>query len=212
MKTPDTPKEKADTIEIPPVRIQRISITLVGDAPLVCHRWSAKARKQMLDKQTKKAQQARAAKDPFQDYVESLYWISACPAQPTEQDIAKAKFGFPALAFKQAAVDACTQVSGIKKTFARGAFHVDGDLVPIFGKVRMREDSVRLSGPGGKADLRYRGEFPTWRCELTVRFNAAAITPEQVVNLFNVAGFAVGIGEHRAERDGNWGLFHVEVA
>ena len=31
----------------------------------------------------------------------------------------------------------------------------------------------------------------------------------QILNLFNTAGFAVGVGEWRMEKDGQYGLFHV---
>lgn len=33
---------------------------------------------------------------------------------------------------------------------------------------------------------------------------------EQIVNLFNVAGFACGVGEWRPSKDGSFGTFHVE--
>lgn len=62
----------------------------------------------------------------------------------------------------------------------------------------------------GTADIRYRGEFPEWSTEITLRYNANVLSPEQVANLFNVAGFAVGVGEWRPQRDGSFGMFHVE--
>jgi hypothetical protein len=62
----------------------------------------------------------------------------------------------------------------------------------------------------GTADIRFRGEFREWRTRLTVRYNARVLSDEQIVNLFNTAGFAVGIGEWRSEKDGSYGLFHVE--
>ena len=32
---------------------------------------------------------------------------------------------------------------------------------------------------------------------------------EQIVNLFNVAGFGIGVGEARPQKNGSWGMFHV---
>ena len=72
----------------------------------------------------------------------------------------------------------------------------------------MREDVVRLMGT--TADLRYRGEFKTWKAVVTVRHNPSVLSREQVCNLFNVAGFAIGIGEWRPQKDGSFGMFHVE--
>ena len=96
-------------------------------------------------------------------------------------------------------------------TFAKGAFHVLGDLLEIKGsKPKMREDIVRLnSGPKPVADIRYRAEFEKWSVEIPVRFNQSAITPEIITNLFNIAGFSVGIGEWRPEKNGAFGMFEV---
>jgi len=52
------------SVTLPPLNIQTVSVTLIGDTPLIVHRWSEKAKKQMLDKQTKKATAGREAKDP----------------------------------------------------------------------------------------------------------------------------------------------------
>jgi len=182
-------------IELPRMDIQRFQITLIGDSPLICHAWSKKAKQAMLDKQMKKAKAARDAKDPEQEYRESLYYCE------------DGRYGFPAVAFKSAAVDACSHVDGLTKVGARGAFHIVGDMVPIEGEPTMREDMVRIGM--GTADIRYRGEFRQWQATLEVRYNAAMFSPEQIVNLFNTAGFAIGIGEWRPQKDGSFGMFHV---
>lgn len=194
-------------ISIPRITIEHIEIEIVGDSPLISHAWSEKAKRQMLDKQMKKAKAAKEAKDPVADFCESLYWISAKPAKPTEKDVAKGVFGFPCVAFKSAAVGACRFSDGIKMTEARGAFHVVGELVVIDGTPTPREDMVRIAM--GTADIRYRGEFKAWKAKLVVQYNTAALSPEQIVNLFNVAGFGVGVGEWRPEKDGSYGRFHV---
>ena len=94
------------------------------------------------------------------------------------------------------------------KVAARGMFHVNlgQDLVKINGTPEPREDMVRIQMT---TDIRYRGEFREWSVDLDVQYNAAAVSPEQVVNLFNVAGFAVGVGEWRPEKNGSFGMFHV---
>jgi len=71
----------------------------------------------------------------------------------------------------------------------------------------MREDMVRVGM--GTADLRYRGEFADWSAKLLVRYNANVLSESQILNILNVAGFAVGVGEWRPERDGMSGMFHV---
>jgi hypothetical protein len=197
------------TVDFPKMELVQIKIQLMGTSPLVCHRWSEKAKREMLDKQQKKAKQAKAPKDPFRDFCESMYWLTPMPTDPTEEDVANARFGFPAVAFKQAAVDACTQIAGITKTLARGAFHVQGEYVEIVGsRPEMREDCVRLQMSG--ADIRHRGMFPApWYVELDVIYNMNVISADQIANLFNVGGFAVGVGEGRPQKDRSWGMFKV---
>jgi hypothetical protein len=199
---------KSTAIELPPLNIETLSVPLVGDSSLIVHAWSEKAIKAMADKQQKKASAGREAKDPWAEFCGSMYWLDGKPEKPTEQDVETARFGFPAIAFKAAAVTACTSIGGITKIAARQAFHVEGEFVEIKGPPpSMREDVCRVGM--GVADLRYRGEFSPWSVDLTVKFNANLMSAAQVVNLFQTAGFAVGVGEWRPERDGPHGRFHV---
>lgn len=197
-------------VEIPEINLRTMKLTIVGDSSLIVHAWSEKAKKMILDKQMKKATTAKEAKDPWIDFCESLYWLDGMPDKPTEEDIATARFGFPACGFKAAAVDAGYQ-QGIlaKKTTARGAFHIIGDMVEIKGTPTMREDMVRIGM--GTADIRYRGEFKEWTAELIIRYNPNVMSAEQIVNLINMGGFANGIGEWRPSKDGSFGTFHVKT-
>lgn len=182
-------------IELPPLNIATMTLTLIGDSSLICHAWDKKSIGIMLDKQMKKAKAGREAKDPETDYLGSLYPLPG------------GGYGFPSIAFKSAAVTACTSTGSITKVAARQAFHVMDEFVPIDGEPTMRQDMVRIGM--GTADIRHRGEFLRWRATLTVRFNANVLSAEQILNLFNTAGFGVGIGEWRSEKDGGHGLFHV---
>ena len=197
-------------VEIPEINLRTMKLTIVGDSSLIVHAWSEKAKKMILDKQMKKATTAKEAKDPWIDFCESLYWLDGMPDKPTEEDIATARFGFPACGFKAAAVDAGYQ-QGIlaKKTTARGAFHIVGDMVEIKGTPTMREDMVRIGM--GTADIRYRGEFKEWTAELAIRYNPNVMSAEQIINLINMGGFANGIGEWRPSKDGSFGTFHVKT-
>jgi hypothetical protein len=183
-----------EVIMLAPPRVETVHIEVVGTAPLICHRWSEKAKKQMLDKQTKAARAPKTAKNPEQDFKDSLY------AHPD------GGYGFPSVAFKAAAVRAGTY-SDMKMTFLRGAFHVTGELVKIQGDATMREDMVRL--PSRVADIRHRGEFKDWSATIALQVNTSSLSVEQLANLFLIAGFAVGVGEWRPERNGQYGRFEV---
>ena len=199
---------KSTAIELPPLALETVEIPLIGTTPLIVHAWSEKALRAMADKQQKKATKGREAKVPFDDFVGSLYWLSEKPEKATEADVDKGRFGLPAIAFKSAAVTACTSTGAITKVAARQAFHVVGEMVEIIGPPpAMREDVARVGM--GTADLRYRGQFDPWGVKVRVEINTAVISPEQVVNLFALAGFAVGVAEWRPERDGGYGRFRV---
>lgn len=189
-------QEQQIVVQLMPLNIQRLKMRLVGDSALICNRWSEKAKKMILDKQMKKAKSAKEAKDPKRDFKESLYKMKGGNG-----------YGFPAIGFKNAAVSACSHIDGITKVLARGAFHVVGELIKIEGKPTMREDMVRVGM--GIADIRFRGEFQEWEAVVEIRYNANVLSADQIVNLFNTAGFAIGVGEWRPEKDGSYGMFHV---
>lgn len=197
-----------ESIELPQVDIRHMTVTLIGDSPLIVHAWSDKAKRAMLEKQTKAAKTAKAAKDPWRDFVDSMYWLSDKPAHPKQEDVNEARFGMPVIAFKAAAVNACSHVDGVTKVGARGAFHIEGEFVQIDGPPPyMREDMVRIHM--GTADIRYRGEFREWRVHLPIRYNANLFSAAQIINLFNTAGFGIGVGEWRPQKNGSFGMFHV---
>lgn len=199
-------------IELPALKIGLMEVTLISDSPLIVHAWSQKAKLEMLRKQMKKAKAAKEAKDPRADYEAAMYRT------------ADGGYGFPSVAFKNAAVTAGTSVAGLTKIQARQAFHIlgeDADIEGAFdgsksrvnlvriegGEPQMREDMVRVGM--GTADLRYRPEFPKWRARILVRYNENVLSESQILHLLNVAGFAVGVGEWRPEKDGQYGMFHV---
>lgn len=213
MATKPVKDEVAITLPRPDFRI--LEVPIIGDTPLIVHAWSIKAKREMLNKQMKVAQPAKLAKDPIADFEASLYKLD------------DGGYGFPSVAFKSAAVAACTSVGGVTKVAARQAFHILGEDILVEGAfegLKMRQNLVRIIGSEpamredmvrvgmGTADLRYRGEFFPWSATLHIRYNARALTPEQIMNLTNTAGFAVGVGEWRPERDGQSGLFHVAEA
>ena len=174
-----------------------------GLSPLISHKWSEKAKKEMLDKQMKKKLSTRQAKNPQAEFESSLYLLS-------NGKHPKGPYGFPAVAFKAAAVRAAKQLDGMNMTDARGLFYIepdDGDLVQIHTPQppEMREDMVRLNGKS--ADIRYRGSFVNWSVTLNVRYNADVVSQEQLLNLFELAGFSCGVGEWRMEKGGTFGTF-----
>ncbi len=201
--------ESEVSVSIPAIEIKTFQLRIVGDTPLISHAWDEKTKRQMLEKQMKKASKGKEARNPFDEFVNSLYWLTEKPDNPTMEDVQKAKFGFPVVGFKAAAVSGGFRSGVVKnKTMPNGVFHIIGEFAEIEAVPEMREDMVRIGM--GVADIRYRGEFKEWATTLTIRYNANAMSMEQIINLFNIGGFACGVGEWRSEKGGSNGMFHVE--
>ena len=213
--------EKKTYLEIRPLEINRIPIRIVGDTPLLVHAWSAKAKKMILDAQTgKNKTKAKAKKDPFDDFINSMNWLEGHPEISTPEAFAEAvhngaRWGFPVGAIKMAANSAAYRLGWTKsKMELRGAYFLksaDGNMAEIKGSIpTIREDMVRVGM--GVADIRYRAEFKEWYMDFELEWSETGIlTGEQIINCINAGGFAVGIGEWRPEHDGELGRFHIEA-
>lgn len=214
-------KEENTIIQIPEIKVREANLTIVGDSPLLIHKFSEKAKAEILNKQMKKAKEPKTAKVPFADFIQSLHWITPMPDvnKKTEEELKKefekavkegAKFGFPTVGIKQSAISAAYRGGLAKnKVSIQGAFHIKGELAEITGELKMREDYCKI--PMAGADIVYRGEFQTgWKCTFTVLFDESVISLEQIVQMINLGGFSVGIGDWRTEKGGNFGMFHVE--
>lgn len=213
--------KNTEVIEIKPIKEERVKIRIVGDTPLIMHAWSEKAKRMMLEAQMGKAKgKKKEAKNPVEDFINSMYWLTDMPAEMTEDAFYDAisngaRFGFPVTAIKQAAISAAYRMGWSKdKMSLRGAFFIDGtdgDMVEIHSDVpEMREDMVRVGM--GTSDIRYRGEFKNWYADLVIRYNTnGQHSLENIINIINAGGYICGIGEWRPEKDGQFGTFHVEA-
>lgn len=214
-------KKEETVVEIRPLDIQRVNIRIVGDTPLIVHSWSEKAKKEILDKQMKRTvTKSKDARDPYADFLSSMYWITDKPKENTEKAFEKAvkngaKWGFPTNAIKQAGNSAAYRLGWVKNQMAlRSTYFITsefGELAEIKGSIpEIREDNVTIGM--GTADLRYRAEFKNWYMDLQLEFNASgSLTLEQIINIINVGGYGCGLGEWRPERDGIFGRYHVET-
>lgn len=217
-----------EIIEIKPVEIRTVSVRVRGTAPLIMHKWSEKAKKMILDKQTKATKtKGHDLKVPVADFISSAYWITPEPVGDSDEECeiafnkavdAGARWGFPVTAIKQATIMAASRNDiDIKTTTLRGCFFIKGEgpdmLAEVKGSVpHMREDMVRVGGISKTADIRHRAQFDNWYMDLEISYNVnGPITIEQIVNLINLGGFTCGIGEWRPEKDGSFGTYVVEA-
>lgn len=173
-------KKKAETTEIitiPHINIQYAHIHIVGDTPLIVHKWSEKAKKEMLEKQMKVAKtKGKDAKDPVADFIDTIYWLDGEPAEKTEEafDAAirnGARIGFPATAFKACALNGTFWLGAIKKkTEPKAAFHIPCEFVEVHGTITPREDMVKVGGQTKVADIRYRAQISDWWADVPIKY------------------------------------------
>jgi len=220
-------KKSTGVIEIKPVEIKTIKVRIRGTAPLIMHKWSEKAKRMILDKQTKETKtKTRDLKVPFADFISSAYWMTEEPTGNTDEECEEnfmkavengARWGFPVTAIKQATASASAYNDiGIPKTKIRAAFFLEGEGPDMLAEVKgcvphIREDMVRLAATGSPADIRHRAQFDDWYMDLKLAYNAnGPLTIEQIINLLNLGGLTCGIGEWRPEKDGSYGTYQVE--
>jgi hypothetical protein len=213
--------KKDVVVEIPEVKVKRFKIRIVGDSPFICHAWSEKAKKEMLDNQTGKPKKAKEPKNPVADFIRSMYWLSPMPEEMTEAAFEKAvkkgaKFGLPVVMFVKAAANGARLNQAAKfnnEVFSKMWISGDaGEFAVIKGDPPvMREDMVRIGGATKVADIRYRGEFRNWSVELTVAYNASVSSTEEIINFINLGGFSAGVGEWRINKGGPFGAYHCEM-
>lgn len=214
-------KKTEEIVEIRPLDNKQVKVQIIGDTPLIVHAWSDKAKKMMLEAQQKVTKtKAKDIRDPYDEFINSMYWLTEKPestVEAFEQAVANgAKWGFPVGAIKMAGNSAAYRAGWVKNQMQlRGSYFLKtewGDMAEIKGDAPIiREDMVRIGM--GSADLRYRAEFRNWSMEMILEYNASGeLTLEQILNVMNLGGYSVGIGEWRPEKDGDFGRYHIATS
>lgn len=142
-----TKKATGETITIKPIETTIAKIRIVGDTPLICHAWSAKAKREMLyNEMFGKEMTKRAPKDPVAEFAASMYWLDPMPDEldidTIGEAVSKARFGFPVTAFKQAAISAAYRNEWAKdKVSLRGTFFIEPEFTHYYGgDIRINHD------------------------------------------------------------------------
>lgn len=181
--------------------IREVTIPIKSTSPLIVHKWSEKAKREIADKQAGKAKNKKhAIRIPEEDFEQAKH------KSPQGWD------GFPAAGFKAAMTRGAKMIGMVMKD-TQTAFFVKADceetqLIHIEGACRMRTDMVRVGM--GSADIRYRPEYPEWTADLTIEFNEGVVSLDQIYQLVKAAGYGCGIGEMRPEKTKfNYGRFEL---
>ncbi len=212
---------KGGIITIPGVRTEKLTTLIIGTAPLICHKFSEKMRKMILDKHMGEAAVGREKKDPRANFEAARYRL------PDGTD------GVPAGGVKAAIVDGFGRDAGVFVSKAKGAIRVEPDdiatnLVRIitssrgptvrqdvcYDVPRMREDIVR--NESGVVDIRHRPEYWPWAMKITVEYLPQVASTKQVLQAIARSGFTVGLCEWRPgspkSKSGSFGTWRLADA
>lgn len=177
--------------EVKQFDIKKMEVSIRGISPLVVHKFSEKAKKQIQDKQQGIAKNKKhEQRNPDQE-VEDAKHISPLGFE-----------GFPAAGFKAAMIRGAKMIGMVMKD-AQMSFFVVADchetqLIKINGESRMRTDMVRVGMDA--ADVRYRPEYLQWDAQIKIEYNSGMISESQLRQMIAAAGYGCGIGEMRPEK------------
>lgn len=205
-------QEQGVVITIKAPNFQTAKFKIIGNAPLVIHKFSTKARQQIMQTQME-GKSAKSKKDRKPKDFDAVYG-EARHISTEGWD------GMPASAFRSAMVSAC-KIAGYVMTRAKLAVFVEADgieqdegtpLVRIYGTPRKHEGYAR--NDNGSVDIRVRPIWDEWYALLRVRYDADMLTATDITNLLMRAGLQVGIAEGRPDSKNSvgcgWGTFMVE--
>lgn len=184
--------KKEATITITPPNIERMTVILKGVTPLLTDNGESAIEKIAETQTGPKQKTPKVARDPDADFQSSRYLM------PDGTD------AFPGRGIKRALKDAGIRNKAGVGTEIVATVQIDAELIPIEGdEPIMARHYVRHGGR--VADLAYRAQYTNWKLRVPVSYNAGVIAREHVVSLFDLAGFSIGVGAWRPEKNGTFG-------
>lgn len=129
--------------------------------------------------------------------LDVLYKLEHASPEERRRVLGQFTFGLPSSSFKNSAIRAASMV-GIKMTQISGVFFVLGKRVPVNGTPELHRAPVKLNGTTGS--IAYRAIIRNWSADIPIEYDQDLVSLSQLANLFNRAGYHVGVGEWRPEK------------
>lgn len=197
-------KKEQASIEIQEIKMGRIRCNIVGTTPLIMHRFSSKARRELLFPSPKKnsAERAETLKhDPIGEFREAAY-LNRDESQP-------ALCHYPSNAFGEALAAVAIDIPGATKSQMERLTSITSTQVNLFGIPELYMAMVRSSDMARTPDVRSRPIFKEWACTVEIQYVSSLLKERQVVNLLAAAGVIVGLGDWRPQKGGSFGQFRL---
>ena len=200
-------------IKISAPNIREAKFLIRGTAPLVVHKFSAKAKALIRQKQEAGSLANKGKSKSAKNFDEVFQGARHLSSEGWD--------GIPASAFRAGIISACRLV-GFKMTLAKLSIFVAADgfdetegtpLVRILSpkEPERNESMVRLAT--GVCDISVRPMWKIWGAELRIQYDADQFTADDVRNLLARVGAQVGVCEGRPDSKSSagcgWGTFEL---
>jgi hypothetical protein len=206
---------KIKRIVVKPLKIKEFGLSIDGTAGLlvksipddVLQQLDAKYRNKFTKAETKAQRQDKSVPSQTreEECEDCLYKI---PGQ-------EGKYGVPISALKKCLIAAGKPLGLYQTLLNQAVFIVNPNghwLIPLDGKPKWHMDERPVMGgkfPNLAPCLRFRPMFDKWSITFKIKYREDMISAEDIVNLYEQAGFSVGLCEYRPEKGGDLGTFRV---
>jgi hypothetical protein len=208
---------KEQQVKVDRLPLQEVVVTIYGISPLLMKPFTEKCQQQVEDCQSKTKKTRTTEKRDYDAEYEDL--LNGCRISGVNGN---SVYGIPASGLKKCGVRMGSLMWQQDKknyagTYLKSSFQVvavdggtSGGLLPIEGSEPVMDFMWgRLPGPKKVPIKIVRPRWDEWQCTFKILYNRNMITPEDLMNLYENAGFSVGLCEFRPEKDGNFGMFSV---
>jgi hypothetical protein len=200
---------KQNTIELKPLAVQYMQVTIVGDGDLVLNKMNDINAKELIDKRKDKAKDTTKP-NVWKGIITSMHWKNGKPTDFSEKGLEKAlKDNAPCITgfgLKKSFGDAVVRNEIDKyKTKFDASVNVIEDLVPVIFTQHFIDEKL-MSPKKGSQVLVHLNRFCGWSATFTVSYMENVYSAEQIMNIINLAGFGLGIGSGRSS---GYGRYHV---
>lgn len=188
-----------EVVQLPDFRMAVVAFEIVGTAPLMVHRFDAKAQQEIQEAKAKKAKASLKDYDDDEQLERALHRMAS--GQP----------GFPSGGIKGALTRGAKNTNLVMTDFRTNVVVLADcpatNLVGIEGEMMMDKQPVRVNNRGV---VRVRPKFPKWSMTIKVKFNEGMFSTEQIALAIRAAGMG-GLGEYRPEKcaTGTYGTFDL---
>lgn len=201
---------KTKTIELRPLGVKTMQVTIVGDGDLVLNKMNDVTAKQLTDQRKDKAKKLEKPNE-WEMIITSMHWRDGKPTDFSEQGLKDALENnapcISSFALKKSLGDAVVrnEIDKYKTKFDAGV-NIIGDKQPIEFTQHFVDEKL-MSPKKGSPVLVHLNRFTGWRCTFAISFMENVYSAEQIINIINLAGFGLGIGSGRSS---GYGRYHVE--